>query len=151
MSEPAAAPSLVAVRDAGPGDLGFILKPWLLTLRNASHESWHVDNEDFFPGEEVALKRVLARPTCRALIAHAADDPDLNLGCLICEAPDVCHFVYVKAGVRRHGVARALLQAAGLDPERGLVASTLTHDVTKGWIRSRFPLVRRNPYPRRNA
>lgn len=148
MPEPTAAPSLVAVRDAVPGDRNFVLKTWLLTLRNASHESWHVENEDFFAGEQIVLKRVLAHPTCRVLVAHPLDDVDLIAGFLVFEAPDLVHFVYTKAALRRAGVARALVQAAGLDPARGLVASSATHDLTKGWIRSKYPLVRFNPYRR---
>lgn len=148
MPGPAAPPSPVTVRAAGPGDRNFVLKTWLLTLRNASHESWHVVNEDFFAGEQVILKRVLARPSCRTLIAHPPDDPELIAGFLVFEPPVLVHFVYTKAALRRAGVARALLEAAGLDPAAGLVASSATHDLTKGWIRSKYPLVRFNRYRR---
>jgi GNAT superfamily N-acetyltransferase len=136
----------VAVRDAVPADENFVLKTALLTLRNSSHLSWHVDNHDFFEGEQRLLRRILERS--RVLVAHPVDDSELIAGFLVFESPDLAHFLYVKASLRRQGVASALLRAARLDPAQGFVATAATYDVTKGWIHKKYPAIRFNPYPR---
>ncbi len=149
MPEPAATPAAapVVIRDAGPQDEHFILKTALLTLRNSSHLSWHVANEDFFAGEQLIVKRLLARS--RVLVAHPPDDPELIAGVLVYEPePETLHFVYVRAALRRQGVGAALLAASGLDVQKGFVATAATYDLTKGWMGRKYPLVRYNPYPR---
>lgn len=137
---------MVSVRAAVDGDTNMVLKSWLLTLRNNSHLSWFVSNPDFFAGEQRILKRLLARS--RVLIAHPPDDAELIAGFIVVEPPELVHFLYVKAALRRQGVGRALLKAADLDPERGFVATAATYDLTKGWMHNRWPAIRFNPYPR---
>lgn len=148
MQEPAAPQpaDLVTIRPATPEDDNFVLNAALITLRNRSHLSWHVGNSDFFAGEPRILKRLLARS--RVLIAHPPDDAELIAGFIVVEPPELVHFLYVKAALRRQGVGRALLRAADLDPERGFVATAATYDLTKGWMHNRWPAIRFNPYPR---
>lgn len=136
----------VVVREAGPGDLNFILKSWLMAVRNTSHLSWGIANARYFAGEQILIKRTLAK--ARTLVACLPDDPELVLGFVVCEPPALCHFVYVKAALRRQGVARVLLQAAGLDPVAGFVATVATYELTKGFIREKYPAVEFDPYPR---
>ena len=135
----------IAIRAARPEDKNFIFKTALLTLRNSSHLSWYIGNPDFFAGEGPLLERLLRKS--RVIIAAPQDDEGLIAGFLVAE-PEIAHFLYVKAGLRRQGVARALLAAAELDPARGFVATAATYDLAKGWIGKKYPSIRFNPYPR---
>lgn len=137
----------VAVRPMGPEDINFAIKSHLLTLRHSSPVSWFVENPDFFEGEQKTIKRVMARQSCRGLVAGPEGDPELVLGFVLFE-PGVLHSLYVKAAFRRQGIAKALLQAANLDPVQGFVSGIAVHDSTKGWLKQKYPAVRFNPYVR---
>lgn len=92
----------------GPGELTFVLKPWLQALRNQV-STQHIPDAVFFRKHEALLRRIVARSA--VVIAQDAEDPGHLYG-YVCAEPSTIHWVYVKGVYRGMGLGRALLRAA---------------------------------------
>lgn len=144
MADPA-----IVVRKMVEEDKAFILSTWLRGYRHSSTFAQRVTNEVYYRWHHLLLERLLARETAVALVACLDDSPEVILGYLAMEKQDasVLHWVYVKADFRRMGIARKLIDAAGLP--RDLAGVEFTHatdralprDAKKLWDRPFWALV----------
>lgn len=123
------APSVIAVRPAGPADLSFIFSGWLRSYHE-SEVARHVPNDVYFSsgGHHGIVRRLLDE--VGAVVACSASDPTELYG-FACGAPGVLHYVYVKAAFRRLGVAKLLLGALGVIDAPTVV--THHNRVIKAW------------------
>lgn len=107
------------------------------------HDSWlremaadlQIPKEDgprrkFWQVHAPRLRALVARPDTRVIVAHEPGQPDNLVGWVAFTGPDRLHFVYVRGGFRRGGVARHLLEAAQLPRE-----TTCTHYTAVGFNR----------------
>jgi GNAT superfamily N-acetyltransferase len=130
--------SLVLV-PGGVDVLGYVVASWCKSSAPAACEAVGLPHPDELPpdakrlvhaGLYARVKTLLARASMRALIAVAEVDPSKFLGYVVYEethAGLVLHYLYVDKPVRRHGLAGALLDAAGF--KRG---GTYTHHTPAG-------------------
>jgi len=122
-------------------DLDFVLKSWRDSYR-MSHMAGPIPMSMYRDVYDAVLRQLLQRPDVEVHIAHArGQQPPDDIFGWICVEYDawtrskvvehgqwvdkdvpleqpVVHYVYVKQAFRDQGVARALLAAAGVDPER---------------------------------
>lgn len=150
------------VRPLQPDELPLVLSSWLRTLRQ--DQKRHGDDmgpcrclrcrvsvtppEAFYEAERARAYHLLSNRQTYAAVLPDVQDEVLGWACT---EPGVLHYVYVKAWSRDAGVARSLLQAAGLVQvdEAGRAhgayqVSTLTADVLR-WIRA-GKAITYNPY-----
>jgi GNAT superfamily N-acetyltransferase len=118
----------VVVRPMLAGDLGFVLNSWLRSYHE-SDVARYVPNDVYFAdaGHHGICVRLLQETP--ALMACDAANPHTLYG-WVCGAPGVLHYAYVKSPFRRLGIARLLLQHAGV--EDGAVCTHFTR-ATKAW------------------
>ena len=93
------------------------------------------------------LRKLMNRPRVRTLVAVFEDDPSVIAGFVIFEPgwKDVVHYLYVKASLRRYGIAKKLFLATGFDPST-IVISHWTKDLSKLAVLSKYPGLSYNPY-----
>ena len=90
-------------------DVGHILTSW---VRSNAKTAWAKEAGRCYSTEHWrAAKSILERGAV-VLVAHLADDPDAIIGWAVFE-PGVLHYVYVRAGLRKQGIARRLLSEWG--------------------------------------
>lgn len=108
----------VELRDVDPetNDLDFVTSTWSRAFKS-SPAAGVIADEDWAPIMHPQIRRLIARPGVRTLLACDRDDPRFLYG-FIAGEPErrVVHFCYVKQAFRRAGCARQLLIALGLDP-----------------------------------
>lgn len=98
----------VMIRPGRAADHPFVLNSWLKQHRR-SEAALFVPRQVFFERHHDLAERILARAELR--VAAAPDDEDAILGWLVCEAGGaVVHYCYVKAPLRRLGIARLLMR-----------------------------------------
>jgi hypothetical protein len=157
----------------GESDFRFVVETWLDTYRDA-HAAGLIQWDDWFTVMRPQLIKVLSRPGVETFVAAwVGEEPGLaDLAGWISvergysipltrssgsrhrremvECPEpLVHFVYVKAGYRRGGVARGLFRAAGVDPlgpfrytcKTGLVTELASRIPYSKWC----PLIARHP------
>ena len=110
-------PALIAIRPFRPTDRAFVLDSMRRTL---------VRNSAYAAGLQPEVVNLLVEPvlaTYTTLVATPQGDPEEILGYVIHDGPHVVGFVYVKEAIRQHGIATALLKAAGI--ERGELVTPL--------------------------
>lgn len=145
----------VEVRPGEPADLALVYATWLRSVRHSSLFSRGVSNRVFFAAHHLVIERLLGRGA-QLLVAHPPGEPGVILGYLCYErvapgmtiaglelAPHVVHFIYTKGAFRRLGVARTLLDVAGVDLNRSIVTH-LTSDAAEQM--KRFPGAEYWPY-----
>lgn len=118
---PAASPAerlplhdLVAVRDAEPGDEGFVYNSWLRSYRDAPAVNG-TPSAVYYRYHHPLLEALLARPEVSVLVACDPSSPDRIHGWLCSEPAGtvlVCHYAYVKQIWRRKGIGSLLLAHA---------------------------------------
>jgi GNAT superfamily N-acetyltransferase len=104
---------LVTFRANAPGDEALIMDSWL-TSYYRSPWAGVVPNNRYQEITREAVKQLRDRGAV-FLVAARRDDPDQVLGWICFEALDdgrVVHYLYVKPGTRRMGVASELLRRA---------------------------------------
>ncbi len=136
-------PRAFAIRPGVEADRNFILRSWLKTLRGASHLFWGVANEELYGAMEPVAQRLIDRET--TLVAHDPEDPGFIVGFVVGSPGGPVHMVYVRASMRRFGIASALLEGLGVDLLAPFTATTVVVDLWKGWMRARLPNVRLDP------
>lgn len=108
------------VREPVAGDQGYVVRTWTKSL--ASVRPYKTSTAAKFRAIEAGIERLMDRGDTRALIATAV-------------APDLCgwvvwtpmgggavlHYLYVRKLERERGVARALIERAGIRLDRPLV------------------------------
>lgn len=125
------------MRDAGPNDLGFIVRGWVKEMR---HAPWarYVKNWVFHPAQHELVHRILG--PSQVTIACDRENPELLLGCIVHQRP-VLHWLYVKGAYRGLGIGRALVFSVfGGKPER-IVATQASKLFDDGDLVERYGIV----------
>lgn len=110
-------PALIGIRPSRPSDRAFILDSMRRTL---------VRNSAYATGLQPEVLNLLVEPvlaTYRTLVATPEGQPDEILGYIAHDGAHVVGFLYVKEALRGKGIARALLNSAGI--EKGEVVTPL--------------------------
>ena len=112
-------------------------------MRASSRHDRFSPGAEWFARHHRAAERVLEAEGTRVLVCCPADERDVVLGYLVASHSGIVQMVYCKCDLRRHGIARALLQRAALDkpPIRCAILTPVARAIltTK---RLRFSLVR---------
>lgn len=102
----------VEIRSPQQGDINFILSTFLKGIKYGSPVFKEVESKAYFKEYHQKLLGILSRTHLTARMAVLGSDPSIILGYAIVEPQgdsDVLHYVYVKAGWRRQGIAKKLL------------------------------------------
>jgi len=101
--------------DIGPmkgSEVGFVLSAWKKSLRSSPANA-NLPSKVFFERANTEVDEILNGAT--VLVARDAENPTFAYGSIVFETrgDDVCvHWVSVRSGFRRQGIARRLLAAA---------------------------------------
>lgn len=107
-----------AHRDAEPQDLDFVVSAWSRAFK-ASPAAGVIADEDWPAIMHEQIRKVIARPGVRTIVAYDRDDPWFIYGFIAGDREQrIVHFAYVKQAFRGAGFARALLTELGVDPVR---------------------------------
>lgn len=128
----------ISIRQGMKDDSAFIFATWLRAYRHGSDFTRAIRDGVFFDFHSRLIARLLTHAAVR--IAHPAEEPGVILGYLVHDG-SVLHFCYVKAGWRRMGLARTLMQ--GMDLNRCVVTHKTRLAET---ILAKYPGVIYNPY-----
>jgi hypothetical protein len=106
----------VGHRDADGEDLSFVVSTWSRSFK-ASPTAGMIADDDWAGVMHAQIRKLLARPGVRTVVAFDQDDPQFLFG-FIAGDPElrVVHYLYVKQPYRRAGHARRLFGALGIDP-----------------------------------
>ena len=99
------------VRQAEPGDAGFVFNSWLKSYRDAAAVKG-VPSSLYYPAQHAVIECLLQRPCCTALVACDPQDPSQIYGYVVAEYVGdglVIHFTYTKFNMRNLGIAKALV------------------------------------------
>jgi GNAT superfamily N-acetyltransferase len=98
---------LFDIRPGEPEDHAFIYATWLRSYRDSNAARSLVDDPRFYyEYHHAIIEAILSRGS--VTVAVAIGDPKTILGYAVHE-PRTLHYVYVKHGFRRMGIAKALL------------------------------------------
>lgn len=108
---------MTTYREAEPADEMFIVSGWSSSQR-MTRDLPLVQMKDYAALWHPVVRAVLARPRARTIVARGAAEP---MGFICFEHSDLGNppmviYVYVAQPYRRHGIARALFEQAGIDP-----------------------------------
>lgn len=109
----AALPFDAAFREAGEGDIGFVVHSWLESMHDGCTWLGKCRFGRYKPAMRRTIHRALARST--VLVACMPDDPSHLVGFVVAERVGhvaVCHYVYVRQTRRKVGLARELARQA---------------------------------------
>lgn len=120
---------MLQIRPATASDLPFILDSWCRSFRDSPYAGV-IRNDDFHRVQRSTIAGLLGRGA-RVLVA-AEPTTGRILGWLAHEGTELLHYAYVKRPFRRLGVARRLLEAAGLSRGR------YTHRTHCDWLGDRW-------------
>ncbi len=99
-------------------DTNFVYSTWLRNYKHSSYFAKRIKPSVFFAGHHAVLNHLLAKPAMRLSVACDKNDPETIWGWLACEPSNlmqtVVHFMFVKDAFRKMGIARTLLNAAGV-------------------------------------
>lgn len=117
----------LAIRTATDRDIPFIKAGWLNSFRDGRTVRG-VPNSIYYRMQDKVTSHLLARSL--VVVCCDEDDPEELHGFLCCEIAEglpVVHYVYVRSGSRRMGVAHRLLSAF-LSQEKDPTHCIYTHD-----------------------
>lgn len=149
----------IAIRTAIPGDRVFLIDSWLTSYRT-SHTAGLVPVADFHRVHWPVVESLLSRPDLRVLVAYEteAERGVADLYGFLAFEPGprpLVLYVYVKEAARRGGVARALFDAASIDPLKPFDYACKTGVVAQLIADKKLPYAKpsqRHRYPKeRNA
>jgi len=132
-------------RPALPTDMQFVISNWSASFK-VSHSAGLIQSDDWADIMHAQLRKVIERPDTRTILAYEKTDPTFFYGFIsgdTSQQPAIVHYVYVKAPYRRHGMARALFAALGVDPSRPFLYTCKTAIVSKLAVHT--PMARWNP------
>lgn len=146
----------LAFRDAVDADQGLVLDSWLASFRNA-HAAGLIAMADWRAVMGPQIVKLLRRPGVRVVVAYVPSEPPGAdaVGWVAVESrarqPPLVLYVYVRHPYRRLGLARRLLERAGVTVDREWHYACKTGVVTKlqpklgrgKWT----PLAARYPHP----
>lgn len=101
---------MIAVRPMQSDDRAFVVSGWSSSLR-LSRDISFIPMARWAELMRPVIEAVLARPAARTLVAHG----EVLQGFVSFE-PRYVLYLYVAQPFRRNGIARSLLEAAGIDP-----------------------------------
>jgi hypothetical protein len=90
------------------GDEAFVLSTWMKSYREAGAVR-SVPTPIYNIGQRHRIVGILKDIESFVLVASDIDTPELIYGYMVCRAPNVIHYLYVKQAYRQMGVAKALL------------------------------------------
>lgn len=114
------------MRGGEPSDLPLVFNSWLKSYRKSDYAR-DTRTTAYFAAHAEVIRRILARG--EIVIACDADDVSHVYGYLVAEAPNVCHFVYVKYPYRAMGIGTRLLDFAFGD--HAILASHSTRAISE--------------------
>ncbi len=135
----------VAIREAGPGDEGFLFRTWLEGHRVGSPAfGSRLRKDAYFALHHDKVERLLSRS--QVWIACLEDAPDVIAGYIVVEQPNVIHWAFIRDGFKRLGILRLLIAASGLPSN--LDGVEYSHDSADCYrfLRASFPRAWFNPY-----
>jgi hypothetical protein len=132
-------------RPCTPADLPFVISNWSASFK-ISHSAGLIQSEDWADIMRPQIQKVIQRPDARTVIAYEKSDPAFFYGFISGDTSGptpVVYYVYVKAPFRKHGHARRLFQALGVDPTKPFLYTCKTAIVSK--LSGQVPMARWNP------
>lgn len=115
----------VRIEPAKIADIAFVIDSWCNDENISVGRPSEIDEQTFKVGQRARVLRLLSSSSCAVArdLKPAEPGKDLLGWCLYsfdrATLRPIVHFTYVKAKARRQGIAGALLQAAGVRPEKG--------------------------------
>lgn len=143
MSQQNAPASQVRIRAATEADISFLFNSWLRSYRQSEFAK-QMQNEVYFAAQHKVIEGLLK--TCKTLIACNHADISQIYGYTVTTEVDgvpVVHFAYVKEPYRGLGLARKLLQEAGISLEKPYC---YTHKTFKAGLLERKHAIVYHPY-----
>lgn len=140
---------------AATNDLQFVRSAWLKSYASSEFARWHTPkatweknqaSDDYYDGQRGVIEALLGR--AKVLVNEdEAEGLQYLTGFLVYE-PLTVHYVYVRQSARGQGIARALIDAAGI-PRDGSLAVRYTHRargiessrLPRGWSFRLFPIM----------
>lgn len=98
------------VREARDDERALVFKTWLDAYADSAFARV-IKPQIYRERQRRLIEAVLRRPTTHLLVATSPIEDDVVLGWAAVEAPDVAHFVFVKSGFRRFGIATELFKS----------------------------------------
>lgn len=99
------------LRNARPDDIPFIYSTWLKSYRTGSGLGLASGKHAYFITYNLIIDYILEKPDAHVWVAVKPDEPNVIYGYLVCE-PTILHYVYVKDGFRKLGIAASLYKTA---------------------------------------
>lgn len=129
----------------GTEERGFVVSTWSRSYKSR-HSAGLITSEDWPAVMHPQLEKHLDRAGARTILAYEKGDPNFFYGWIAGDTSErvpVVYYAYVKEAYRRAGVARALLDAIGIDPSLFFVY--VCDGPSMGWIAGRITHARYNP------
>ncbi len=118
------------IRPAIAEDAPYILSAWTRSYHRDFIGNFFRPWELYLPAARARIADILARDTTNVLVAALPDNPDFIVGYLVWEedsnGKSIIHYVQVKGGWKKRGIAKFLLRKAGIDIREPLFVSCVT-------------------------
>lgn len=101
------------VRNANPKDINFIFSTWMESFRYGSTPIKTTPKSIYFSRYQTVLDHILGKDEVHTVVACSPEEPDVILGYLVYETPNIVHYSFVKEVFRNIGVAKSLLEHLG--------------------------------------
>jgi len=107
----------IDIRPKYQDDENFVYATWLNSYRYTSLFCKNLRNSIFFPFHRKIIGYIFDKKVTRCNIACLADDHKVILGYCVFEVGEspIIHYVYVKEGFRKMGIATKLIESMGID------------------------------------
>lgn len=148
---------------ANDADMTFVVESFL-TSQRTSYSAGLIMMDDWFDVMRPQFMKALTRTGMRTIVAYEKNDPEFIYGWIAADPdeqrveerdrsirwwPALVLYVYVKAPYRKEGIARALFEAVGVDPQKPFLYACNTQTASR--LASKVPLARFHPLVARFA
>ena len=135
----------IKIRAAQSEDIPFIFSTWLKSYKHSSYFAKRIRYDIFFDNHHSIIERIIAKPTCRALVACLDDDPSVILGYIVFETTKVptFHYIFIKKAFREMQISKMFLLDEKIDPD-SCQFTHWTFDLDK--VLKKYPNMIYNPY-----